>query len=250
MTTSDLRDFFHERFAEIESYLDLLQTIEAAVRNGTPRIEGSKVAITASQQKILYSSGYLQLYNLVEATVSRCINEISEAATSHPNAWRVDDLIAELRREWVRSMARTHTDMSPDSRLQDAVAMCDHLIAHLPVAQLRIDIGGGGNWDDEEIYRLSKRVGCELQISATTNESVKRPLRDNLGAMKLVKDRRNHLAHGQISFVECAEGIVVAELRDITNAIGDYLREAIACFSAYIDLCAYVLPGRRPQGAA
>jgi MAE_28990/MAE_18760-like HEPN len=250
MTTADLSDFFEERFAEIKSYLDLLQNLEEAIRNGSPRLEGSQTVITASQQKILYSSVYLQLYNLVEATVSRCINEISEAATSHPNAWRVDDLIAELKKEWVRSIARTHTDLTPDNRLQDAMAMCDHLIARLPIAQLKIDMGGGGNWDDEEIFRISKRIGCELQITSATTESVKRPLRDNMGAMKLVKARRNRLAHGQISFVECAEGIVVAELRDITNVIGGYLREAISCFSEYIDLCAYVLPERRPQGAA
>ena len=37
--------------------------------------------------------------------------------------------------------------------------MCDHLIARLPLSQLEIDTGGGGNWDDEEIYRISQRVG-------------------------------------------------------------------------------------------
>lgn len=247
MSTSDLTDFFNERFAEIESYLEFLQNLETAVQNGRPRLEGSSDIVTVSQQRILYSSVYLQLYNLVEATVSRCIAEIREAATSHPNAWRVDDLIAELRREWVRSIARTHTELTPDHRLEDAVTMCDHLIARLPVSQLEIDTGGGGNWDDEEIYRISKRVGCKLQITTTTNANVKRPLRNDQGAMKLVKTLRNHLAHGQISFSECAEGIVVAELKDITLAVGAYLREAIVCFSKYIDLCGYVVPERRPQ---
>ena len=68
--------------------------------------------------------------------------------------------------------------------------------------------------------------------------------------MKLVKNRRNDLAHGAISFVDCAEGVVVAELRRITEATGAYLREAIACFSTYIDLYEYLLPERKPQGAA
>ena len=248
MSTSDLTDFFDERYAEIESYLVFLQNLESAIRNGTPRLEGSGDVVTVSQQRILYSSVYLQLYNLVEATVSRCIAEICEAATSHPNAWRVDDLIAELRREWIRSIARTHSDLTPDHRLQDAVAMCDYVIARLPISQLKIDIGGGGNWDDEEIYRIGQRVGCKLEITAPTNAGVKRPFRNDQGAMKLVKTLRNHLAHGQISFVECTEGVVVGELRDITQAVGAYLREAIACFSAYIDLCDYIVPERRPQG--
>jgi hypothetical protein len=241
--------FFEERYAEIQSYLVFLYNLEVAVRNGTPRLEGSDDIVTVSQQRILYSSVYLQLYNLVEATVSRCIAEICDAATSHQNSWRVDDLVSELRREWVRSIARTHAELTPDHRLQDAVAMCEHVIARLPISQLTIDIGGGGNWDDEEIYRISQRVGCRLQITAQTNASVKRPFRNDQGAMKLVKTLRNHLAHGQISFVECTEGIVVAELREITAAVGDYLREAIACFSTYIDLCDYIMPERRPQVA-
>jgi hypothetical protein len=250
MTTSGLTEFFEERFAEINSYLDFLRTVEEAVGAGTPRLEGSEAAITTSQQKILYSSVYLQLYNLVEATVSRCIEEIGKAASSHPSAWQAGDLIQELRIEWVRGMARTHSNLTPDHRLNNAVAMCEHLIARLPIEQLKIDIGGGGNWDDEEIFKIGKRVGCRLAISAKTMENVKRPHRDSMGAMKLVKNRRNNLAHGQISFVACAEGIVVSELRDIADATGDYLREAIACFASYIDLCAYVLPERRPQGAA
>ncbi len=250
MTTSDLTEFFNERFGEIESYIEFLQTVEDAVRVGPPRIAGSSTVITASQQKILYSSVYLQLYNLVEATVSRCISEVSDAAISHPKGWRVDDLIAELRREWVRAIARTHEALTPDKRLNDAVAMCDHVIARLPIAELKIDTGGGGNWDDEEIYRISDRLGCELKITEMTNARVKRPLRNDLGAMKLVRVRRNHLAHGQLSFVECAEGVLVDELRQVTDATGAYLREAIVCFASYIDLCAYVLPDRRPRGAA
>jgi hypothetical protein len=247
---NDLSEFFQERFAEIDSYLDFLTNLENAVQAGAPRLEGSKALITPDQQKILYSSVYLQLYNLVEATVSRCIEEIEKAAVSHPNSWQAGDLITELRTEWVRGMARTHVDLTPDHRLDEAVAMCDHLIANLPIGELRIDVGGGGNWDDEEIYKISKRVGCHLDISPETRAGVKRSFRDSMGAMKLVKTRRNHLAHGKISFVACAEGIVVAELREIGDATRNYLGEAIACFASYIDLCNYVLPERRPQGAA
>lgn len=250
MSTSDLIDFFEERFAEIGSYLDFLGSVEKAVGEGTPQLVGATTTITTDQQKILYSSVYLQLYNLVEATITRCIEEIGKAATSHPSAWQAGDLIAELRIEWVRGMARTHSNLTPDHRLNSAVAMCNHLIQQLPIEQLKLEKGAGGNWDDEEIFKMSRRVGCQLSISAETTEGVKRPYRDNMGAMKLVKKRRNDLAHGHISFVECAEGVVVSELRDTAAATGSYLREAISCFASYIDLCAYVLPERRPQGAA
>jgi hypothetical protein len=250
MSTPDLMTFFNERFTEIESYLTFLQEVEDAARSGPPRIEGAGTAITAPQQKILYSSVYLQLYNLVEATVSQCIHAVTDAATSHLAQWRADDLNTSLRKEWVRAMARTHVAMTPERRLESAVAMCEHLIDQLPVSELKIEVGGGGNWDDESIERLSARVGCNLVITEQTKRAVKRPERDDLGAMKLIKNRRNNLAHGSISFVDCAEGIAVAELRRITEATGSYLRESIGCYTSYIELFDFLMPHRRPAGAA
>jgi hypothetical protein len=241
----DLLNFFNERFEEIESYLDLLQEIENAARTGPPRIEGSGSAVSASQQKILYSSLYLQLYNLVEATISQCIKAVADAASSNGD-WRAEDLNESLRKEWVRAIARTHIILNPEHRLESAVEMCGHLIGRLPIVSLDIDKGGGGNWDDESIEKMSARVGCSLTISATTKRAVKRPERDDLGAMKLIKNRRNVLAHGSISFVDCAEGVAVTELKRIAEATGAYLREAISCYADYIDMFAFITPARRP----
>ena len=249
-TAPELLTFFEERFAEIESYLTFLQEIEDAARSGPPRIQGASTRITASQQKILYSSVYLQLYNLVEATVSRCIKAVTDAATSGLSRYKAADLNASLRQEWVRVAARTHVALTPENRLKSAVAMCEHLIGQLPVSELEIEIGGGGNWDDESIEKISARVGCDLSITETTRRAVKQRERDDLGAMKLVKNRRNNLAHGSISFVECAEGVLVEELRRIAGATGAYLREAISCYMSYIELFNFLEPQRRPAGAA
>ena len=120
--------------------------------------------------------------------------------------------------------------MTPDNRLKQAVEMSNHLIEQLPINGFSIDIGGGGNWDDRAIEKIGTRVGCNLTISAPTNAAVKRPFRDDLGALKLVKNRRNSLAHGAISFVDCADGVAVAELLNLTEAVGAYLREVIDCF--------------------
>jgi MAE_28990/MAE_18760-like HEPN len=248
--TAELKQFFEERFIEVESYLALLETIADAARSGPPKIAEVDVTITATQQKILYSSLYLQLYNLVEATVSRCLETVSEAAASHSGNWQAADLNDSLRREWVRTVARTHTELSYENRLQSALEMCNHLVSQLPIQQFEIEIGGGGNWDDEAIEKIGDRVGCHLLLSKEVKSQVKRPLRDDKGAMKLIKDRRNGLAHGRLSFVDCADGVAVQELRDITDVIGAYLREVINCFVKYIDVFGFLLPERKPSDAA
>ena len=90
-----LRDDFEERLQEIETYLDLLDMLEKQVRLGPPMMGES--TISAQQQKILYSSVYLQLYNLVEATVHWCLKAVDRDVEPLPA--RLD-----LRR-WIKDFA-------------------------------------------------------------------------------------------------------------------------------------------------
>jgi hypothetical protein len=246
VSVEDLLPFYEERFQEVNAYLDLLEEIQKATQDGVPRIAGSNYRITAPQQKILYSSVYLQLYNLVEATISRCIDAVTHA-TRNAGQWQPHELNEDLQREWVRAVARTHVDMTPEKRLKFALQLSNHITNQLPINDFVIDTGGGGNWDDDAIFKVGKRVGCRISVSPAISEAVKRHVRDEVGALKLVKNRRNSLAHGSISFVDCADGVAVSELRETSNNVGDYLREVIGCFVAYIETFDFLHPDSRPN---
>jgi hypothetical protein len=233
MATIELVAFFEERYAEIQAYLSLLQNVEEAAREGAPRLRGTDAPITTEQKKILNSSFYLQLYNLVEATALRCLEAVEGAIEEAER--RPSELSIELRTEWVRSIARTHSDLGPDKRLQAALDLCKQLLQQMPIKDFKIE-PGGGSWDDSSIERVCERVGCGLTISPAVVRAAKRHVRDDLGALKLVKNRRNGLAHGSLSFVGCSDGVTVAELRGLAAAVGDYLREAVDCFVSFIRL--------------
>ncbi|TAD88983.1 MAG: hypothetical protein EA000_06035, partial [Oscillatoriales cyanobacterium] len=109
--------------------------------------------------------------------------------------------------------------------------------------------GGGGNWDDEEIYKLSKRLGLSLNISRDANRAVKQPFRDDKGALSLIKSFRNKLAHGNLSFAESGNNITVSDLRDLTERTALYLREVVNCFKLSIDAHEFLMPEKRPKGA-
>ncbi|WP_083542487.1 MAE_28990/MAE_18760 family HEPN-like nuclease [Kribbia dieselivorans] len=234
MAASELTPFFEERYAEIDAYLAFQQNVEEAAREGTPRLRGTDAPITTEQKKILNSSFYLQLYNLVEATVLRCLEAV--AAAIEESARRPSELSIGLRTEWVRTIARTHSDLGPDKRLKAALDLCEQLLQQMPVKDFKIEPGGGGNWDDSSIEKLFVRVGCGLTISPDVVRAAKRHVRDDMGALKLVKNRRNGLAHGSLSFVDCSDGVTVSELRDLAATVGDYLREAVDCFVSFIKL--------------
>lgn len=234
MAKTELVRFFEERHAEIEEYLSFLQNLEEAAQGGVPRLRGTGAQITTVQTRILSSTLYLQLYNLVEATVVRCLEEVAVAAEKA--GCRPGDLSAELRTQWVRSVARTHVnDLTPDRRLEAALRMCEQLLEQAPIRDFKIDPGGGGNWDDDSIGRLCESVGCRLAISRDVFRAAKRHIRDDMGSLKLVKDRRNRLAHGSLSFADCCgETVTVSELKDVADAVSDYLREVVGCFDAFI----------------
>lgn len=243
---SNLITDFQERLDEVECYLKFLSIMEACAQDGPPRLEGAEHPISVQQQRILYSSVFLQLYNLVESTMSRCIEAVATAALGN-GLWKPGDLIQELRREWVRSIARTHeSSLSPVHRLDRALALCDHLVAALPISRFDIDKGGGGNWDDLAIEAISQRLGFRLVVSQVVYSAIKRPFRNELGPLALVKDLRNQLAHGSISFGQCAEDMTVARLVDLKDKTVDYLREVVNCFSSHVQAHSYLIPERRP----
>jgi len=244
---NDFSQTFEDRCEEIETYLDLLDSLERQVQEGTPRLGGeSGSIITVQQQRILYSSVYLQLYNLVESTVKRCVEAVCVAVIR--DHWRPNDLSNNVRREWVRFTAQTHIELNSENRLESALSLCDHLVQILPISTFKIETGGGGNWDDKAIEKISNRLGLSLSINPNIYEGIKRPFRDDKGALTFVKSLRNDLAHGSLSFAECGEGITVSELRDLFNLITLYLKEVVFCFKASIDAHEFLLPAIRPQG--
>ena len=247
----DVSQAFEERLQEIEAYLDLLEALEQQVQQGTPKIgigEAKSTVITVQQQRILYSSVYLQLYNLVESTVARCLDTVSKVIVG--KNLQPSDLSSKLRGEWVKSIARTHTDLGYDKRLESALELFSHIVQASPMLTFKLEKGGGGNWDDEEIYTLfSKRLGLSLSISKEVSRGVKQPFRDDKGALVLIRTLRNKLAHGDLSFAECGENITARDLRELKDRVALYMREVIACFKSSIDTHEFLQPDRRPTGA-
>jgi hypothetical protein len=241
----DLALAFEERLIEIDAYLDLLDEIQQQVGSGGRM----GLRITEQQQRILHSSVYLQLYNLVESTITRCSDAISEAAALG-GRWFPGDLSTQVRRQWIRSMIRADEDQNLENRFDGVVRLTDLLIAARPVGRFTIPKGGGGNWDDTQIEEFTQRLGLILQIPATIRTEIKRRRRDDRGALELIKKLRNDLAHGKLSFEQCGANDTVSDLRTLKDWTAAYLREVVSQFEVFIDTYEFLVPESRPAGAA
>ena len=236
---------FNERLSEIESYLLFLENLDREAQQGPPRIGENGEVITVLQQRILYSGVFLQLYNLVEATVVDCLESVTEKALKSKSPSPID-LTEHIRREWVRVIGRTHIDLNYENRLVSALTLFSQLVDSLPVNGFKMDRGGGGNWDDKEIETLALRLGLDLQVTPNTYSLIKRKFKDDLGPLTFVKKFRNSLAHGAISFAQCSENISVIELRQLSNLTSTYLREVVHAFTRFVSTCEYLIPSKRP----
>ncbi len=226
----DLRLFFDERVVEAEAYLDLLSALERQAREGPPRlnIEGGDYLISSTQQKVLYSTVYVQLYNLVESTISACIEAVSDASTGREPL----HLREEIQKEWIRQVARTHVELTYENRLKAACGFFAK--SAVPVEPFSIEKGGGGNWDDGTIESIVKRLGFQVQVEEEIYSLIKRKIKNDLGPLGVVKDYRNKLAHGEVSFSECTQGVTVSELAAIKDATVRYMRGVVENFVDYI----------------
>ena len=81
-------------------------------------------------------------------------------------------------------------------------------------------------------------------------KAITKPVRDDLGAMKLIKEMRNKLAHGSISFVECSRNDTPMNLRELFESVRNYMRAVVASFSQYVIEHQYLNEKSRPQRAS
>lgn len=245
----DVRRKFAARKDEVELYLSFLDSVQVHIASGlNVGRGGGAIEMTPKHQQVLHASVFLHLYNLVESTVTWCVEYI-EIAVSRYERGNVGVLSDALRREWVKTIARTTEDLNPSNRLEAAMQLCGAVLSQVP-PQLKFAKNNGGNWDDDLISGLAERIGFVLSLPANVYSLVKRPIRNDMGALKIVKKMRNDLAHGSISFAECGADHTVADLRFIANICLSYLAELIECVDAYVSRYEFLRTDARPQLSA
>lgn len=247
MILGPLETAFEERLGEVEAYLGFLDELEAAALAGAPKFGAAGAPLSPQQTQILRAGVFVQLYNLVEATITRCMDAVANA--SWGGAWKAADLNPPFRKEWIKVVTATNKEMNADNRLKYAVALADLFVRATPLPAFKLEKGGGGNWNDTNIEEMLKKLGLHLRLTPTVRAAAKRKFRDDLGPLALVVKLRNDLAHGVISFTECGENETVAGLRQISSGTAMYLRSVVRAVERFIDRHEFLEESKRPVAA-
>jgi len=234
-----VRSVFDERVLDIESYFELVNNIELAISAGGAVLHFNSTSYTVKpeQQKIMYSSIYLHLYNLIESTISTLIEAVERHATEGING-QLALLTDNMRKLYVTSVAAPYELLTNEKRLEKALLLFEQVLNLQPI-NIKIPPGGGGNWDVIEIEKLSKSIGVNIALTGSLKQKIFRPFRDDKTPIRLIKEIRNKLAHGSISFTECGNNHVASDFRILIDIVKDYLTYIINQYDAYINQHGY-----------
>ncbi|RZK04551.1 MAG: hypothetical protein EOO46_16450 [Flavobacterium sp.] len=220
--TTVLSDF-EARVLEIERYFELLNLLiskEAELHFRNNR-QPQTFTVDAELSKILRANCFLILYNLAESSIRQSILEIHDQISS--KQLKFQEVKDEIKKVWLNNKYKNFKTTSNEDILIAITNIANDMI------DIRFDESGtnlGGNVDAQKIREFARKLGFSDKTHHKLNNGSK---------LHIVKNRRNHLAHGNISFANCGREYSIEDLEKIKNQVVKYLRNVLKNIKKFID---------------
>lgn len=158
--------------------------------------------------KMLKANALLMIYNLVESSIMGGILEIYDELKS--NGYSYNDVRKEIQDIWFSFKFNEVYDKNAhyNSYREKAAEIVNAVIAEQTIELNRKATDISGNLDAEKIRQICKEHGITYTIDTACRGGV---------VLEDVKNKRNNLAHGTISFVECGREYSIEALISIKN---------------------------------
>ena len=208
---------------EIDRFVNLLKYIENKLV-GFPfeNYYGLKIEIVDKDEveavfKSMKSNATIMLYNLVEATVRTTMNDYYTNFNNQQLSY--SDTIIELKKLWIRNKSKNFNENNVSEQV---FKMIERTIDTEYVISLDFDkdFSLSGNADVREIKSILKQHGLQYEDNILNNYG---------GALKTIKDMRNSLAHGNISFEDNGRRLTV-------NDLERYKDQTFECIEYFIEI--------------
>jgi MAE_28990/MAE_18760-like HEPN len=203
----DVIRIFIERKAEIDLYFDFLEDLmekKAQIISS----DGSKQNVNIELAKILRANGFLLIYNVVESCVTQGIEAIYLDIID--KGVNYNDIKSNIQAEIINNVKN---NVKIDDFISQVNNITVDIVAHYPKKIF------SGNIDAKKIRETAKKYGFSHETNSEMTKS---------GAQLLtVKQKRNDLAHGDISFKECGQDYTIQQMVDIKNEVMQYLKEIL-----------------------
>lgn len=215
-------DTYNDRKMEIELYFSALNELYSAKYES----EEDLTFYTDDFVKILKSNALLMIYNLVESSIMSGILEIyNELKTQGLSYQTVSDKIKNI---WFSFVFNQVYDKNAhyNSYRNKATEIINAILNNEIISLDRKATDISGNLDADKIRQICSEHGITYNISANCRGGF---------VLTDVKNKRNDLAHGTLSFVECGRDYTMDNLEKIKNETVGFLDGILDGMKEYYD---------------
>lgn len=210
---------FNKRLAEINTYFDTLSMIDKGkCRIVCQDIQGKEEErlIDPDLSRILKANGFILLYNLIEATVRKSIDAILNMVRN--DGLTYGDLSDKLKTLWINQEVKGKGANSIGQKVKE---MAEDILNNKILLLTHECVNISGNIDAQKVRDIARSVGYNEPKDGA--------------ALKTIKDKRNHLAHGEYTFAEIGKDFSVNELMKYKDETEKFLHSVLDNVERYIN---------------
>lgn len=222
-----VRQDFAKRQSEIEEYLDFVDIVNSEMKgnkleyNSISSCKKEKFKVSDQLQKILIANGFLLLYNLIEATMRNSLCEIFDKVTDSDLDY--GKLCQNLKDIWLSQKTKNlrGSNFKSEKLTQTLRKFADSVLNEETIVLDKSKLDFSGNLDAKKIRGIAAKYGFN-QTSMNA---------DNLAT---IKNKRNHLAHGNHSFSEIGRDYSSGDLQGFKKETIEFLNDVISQIEAFL----------------
>lgn len=205
--------------SEINAYFETLAMLDRGVCCivcQTLTGEEEIMTIDSELSKILKANGFILLYNLIESTVRKSIDAILNVVKDEGLTYGA--LSDKLKKLWIKQEVKNINANDVSVKVLDiAESVLNNELLLLKQECINIS----GNIDAQKIREIAQMVGYDEPKDGA--------------ALKTIKDKRNHLAHGEYTFAEIGKEFSVKDLMTFKQKTEEHLKLVLMNVEDYIN---------------
>lgn len=230
ITLATLLDFLDQGIDDGVSYSSIMQQAYAIAQKANPKglpKEPSDVSVVSS---VIRSNVKIMIYNIIEFSVTNLVNAIYHQLEKEKCGYT--EASDSIRSVWLHANLKQLNDPSANNATVEKLSkrLIESIIAKSALCIRPKDTIAGGNLDGDSILKLFDQHGVSINASGT---------QFNQQELKDIRQRRNDLAHGSVSFTEAGSQVTTAELADLIDHVDSFLTHLRDEVIAYLETKQY-----------
>jgi hypothetical protein len=227
-----------DRVQDLNTLLKLIAHLERPARS---RSANKSIIVDANELAVMKASVFLVAYNLIESTVRTAFESIY--ARIETDQLSYSSLRSEIRELWIDQQVRGGIDAysaSPRNYHEKFISLMEFVNQGSTLALSGKHLPVSGNLDAKQIRKVCEKHGLPHNTPAS--------LRGGQD-LAIVRDQRNNLAHGKITFSECGRQYTVRDLKRIASQCERYVRYILRSTEKYAKSRLYLAEKNRTVSA-